>query len=210
MDDNLVNSIVKGIAYTENGGKPNLSSLKSGKTGEMKSIFQFTPDSWKRDAGEVLGNPNIPLNPDTETYVVRQKVKKWIQEGKTAKQIASMWNAGPGEPDAYTGKFSTGKSSTGVNKKYNVPFNVPDYANKVLKYSKQFYQESNPSGQTNQMTTQPKPQGIPPVLNSIVSMMKKATVQPKSQKTQTQPLGLLQQVMKTRGASRVSSKPKTV
>lgn len=135
----LTYAITKALAYQENGGKP--TTPKAGKTGEMKSIFQFTPDTWKKDAGDVLGDPNAPITADNETKVVTAKVSKWIDEGFNVKQIASMWNAGVGEPDAYTGKFSNGAPSKGVNKQYNQPFDVPTYASDVANYAKQFYTE---------------------------------------------------------------------
>lgn len=149
----LTYAITRALAYKENGGKPNLNNLKAGKTGEMKSIFQFTPDTWKKDAQEVLGDSNAQMTPDNETEVVTSKVSQWIDKGYTAKQIASMWNAGIGEPNAYTGKFSDGTSSKGVNKKYNVNFDVSKYANDVANYAKKFYQEDL----SKQITTQTSP-----------------------------------------------------
>lgn len=146
MDDTekIANSITKGIAYTENGGKPDISNPKTGSTGEAKSIFQYTPATWKRYAKEITGNEDIAMNADTETYITNEKVKQWIKKGYTAKQIASVWNAGESEKNAYTGKFSDGSLSVGLNKKYgNVKFDVPSYADKVQKYSKQFYHEKN-------------------------------------------------------------------
>lgn len=133
----LVEAIVKALGYTENGGAPKVSNTKAGKSGELKSIFQFEPDTWKEDAGKILGDPNAPLTPDNETYVVQQEVSKWLSEGKNIKQIASMWNAGEGEQDAYTGEFSDGSSSTGTNKE-GINYNVPEYADKVENYTKQF------------------------------------------------------------------------
>jgi hypothetical protein len=187
----LADAITKALAYTENGGAPNLSNPSQGKTGEMKSIFQFTPDTWKKDSMEVFGK-ETPLTPDTETYVAHQKVSKWVKEGKTASQIASMWNAGVGEPDAYTGKFSDGSPSTGVNKKYNQPFNVPAYAKKVLNYSKQFYQEKQPqSAPTPSVSTVQSP------VQSSKSPVNPLTPHP----------GLLSQVLKRR-ASKGMQMPK--
>lgn len=156
--DQLTDSIVKGIAYAENGGKPDLANLSKGSTGEEKSIFQFTLDTWKHDSSSFFGK-EVPLTPDNETYVMKQKVSKWIKEGYTASQIASMHNAGTGEPNAYSGKFSNGSSSIGINKKYGVKFDVPSYAKKVLAYSKQFYTEK-----TNK-----------PDISSIVNMVKNAS-----------------------------------
>jgi hypothetical protein len=41
--DMLANAITKAIATQENGGKIDLDNSKAGGSGEMKSIFQFTP-----------------------------------------------------------------------------------------------------------------------------------------------------------------------
>lgn len=132
----LAYAITKALAYTENGGKP--TNPQAGKTGELKSIFQFTPGTWKNYSTQTLGK-EVPITPDNETHVVVSKVSKWLEQGYTAKQIASMWNAGEGEPDAYTGKFSNGYSSIGVNHKYGVGYNVPRYADTLSNYAKQFY-----------------------------------------------------------------------
>ena len=101
----LAEAITKALGYTENGGKPDLSNLQAGKTGEMKSIFQYTPDTWKNYSQQVLGKV-VPLNPDNESVVTLKKVSDWLGKGYKPEQIASMWNAGVGEPDAYGGKFS--------------------------------------------------------------------------------------------------------
>lgn len=131
----LANAITKGIAYQENGGKLDLDNPVAGKSGEMKSIFQFTPNTWKGYSKEAFGK-EMPLNNDNETYVVKHKVKKWIDEGKTASQIASMWNAGEGHPNAYKEDWR-GTNTHGVH------YDTPAYAKNVLKYSKKFYQENS-------------------------------------------------------------------
>lgn len=137
MDDKeiLADAITKALAYQENGGKLNLGKTVAGKSGEMKSIFQFTPDTWANYSNQIYGKP-MPLNNDNETYVVKQKVLKWIDEGKTTSQIASMWNAGEGNPDAYKENWR-GTNSHGVK------YDTPAYATNVLKYAKQFYDEKS-------------------------------------------------------------------
>ena len=146
--DHLVSSIVKGLAYKENGGKVDLNNIRAGKTGEMKSIFQFLPATWKGYAKEVLGDENAPLNNENETKVVHEKVSKWLKEGRNVKQIASMWNAGTGEPDAWDGTFKAttkthkaGDPSKGILKKSGVAYDVPTYARDVEDYSKKFFDE---------------------------------------------------------------------
>lgn len=141
MDDKdlLANSIVKAIAYQENGGKPNVNNLSAGKSGEMKSIFQFEPATWKADSTAIFGKAT-PLTPDNETYVMKQKVLKWIDEGKNVEEMASIHNSG--NPDAYK------ENHKGVNK-YGVRYDTPAYASGVANYAKQFYQQDLKNSQTN-------------------------------------------------------------
>jgi hypothetical protein len=150
----LAEPITQALGYTENGGKPDISNPSSGKTGEMKSIFQFEPNTWKAYSQQVVGKP-LPMTADNESYVVLHKVNNWAnqlqKEGysqdKIPSMIASMWNAGPGEPMAYTGKFSDGTSSKGVNEKYGVKYDVPGYVNRFNNYFEKF---------SNQSTNTPK------------------------------------------------------
>lgn len=144
-----VDAITKALAYTENGGKPDIKSPKAGKTGEMASIFQLEPDTWKNYSTQVLGQV-VPLTPDVETYVVQKKIGQWLQQGYLPKQIASMWNAGVGEPDSYSGKFSDGTSSIGVNKKYGVKYDVPSYVDKFTGYLDEFLKSPSQSSQAEQ------------------------------------------------------------
>ncbi len=176
MDDKtaLTYAITRALAYQENGGKPDLKNLKAGKTGEMKSIFQFTPDTWKKDAGTFLGNSNAPLTPDNETEVMTKQIGKWIDDGYTVKQMASMHNAGIGEPNAYSGKFSNGSPSVGVNEKYGVKFNVPQYADDVANYAKDFYTNDLSKEITPTQNQQTSPTQV------SVNQPPKAQIQPQS------------------------------
>lgn len=136
----LALAVTKAIGYTENGGAPDIKNPSAGKSGELASIFQFEPGTWKAVAGKYLGNPNAPLTADNETIAETARVSDWLDQGYTPEQIFSMQNAGPGEPDAYTGKFSDGSSSTGTNK-YGVQYNVPSYVQKGMKYLSEFEPE---------------------------------------------------------------------
>lgn len=193
--EQLANAIVKAIGYTENGGKPDPAKTRAGKTGEMKSVFQFTPDTWKNYSKQVFGK-EMPLTPDAETYVVHTKVKGWLEKGYTPKQIASVWNAGPGEPDAYTGKFSDGSPSRGINKKYGVRFDVPSYADKVEKYVSEFtgdtgYKQKWETSETTPSTVKNDGQKDGP-LETIIALMKKGSA-PKIAQAPKQ--GLIQQTL---------------
>ena len=167
-------AIVKAIAYAENGGKP--KEIKAGKTGEMKSIFQFTPDTWKHYAKQISGDENLQMTPENESLVTYHKVGEWIKKGYNTEQIASMWNAGEHRPDAYKQNWK------GINKKYGVAYDTPAYAKKVSDYAKQFESgkdETTPAnkgligGLIAQKAQQSTPQAIP---QKIGSQMKEAKI----------------------------------
>lgn len=141
--DTKAKILTKAIAMQENGGKIPTNPV-AGQSGEMKSIFQFVPSTWKGYAKEVFGDENTPLTNDNEVTVMYSKIKKQLENGYTPAQIASMHNAGEDDPDAYTGTFnSTKKSSIGKND-YGVDYNVPDYVKGVEKYATQLMNKQSP------------------------------------------------------------------
>ena len=122
-----VKNLAIAIRQTESGG----DFKAQGKSGEY-GAYQFTEPTWKSYTQKHLGK-QIPLKestPEQQNEVAYKQLKEWKDKGLNVGQIASMWNAGEGEPDAYTGKFSNGAPSTGVNK-YKVKFDVPAYAKSV-------------------------------------------------------------------------------
>lgn len=161
MNPTIIKALTKAIAYNEHNGEP--KSVK-GKSGEMASIFQYTPPTWKAYSTEVLGK-ETPLDPNTESYVTAAKVGKWLEAGYTPEQVLSMWNAGSGEPNAWMGKFQkdtgshhSGDPSKGVNAKYQVPFDVPGYVKKGMGYFNQFSKEDGGQEQQQQQGVQQDPQ----------------------------------------------------
>lgn len=141
--EELAHAIVAALAYKENGGKPNLANPTGGPTGEMKSIFQFLPDTWREYATDILKDANAPLNNENELKVVLGKVKGWVNEGKTVGEIASKWNSGSFEKYRQNWK--------GVNKKYNVAYDTPQYAEDVINYAKKFHGEIQQAKATKQL-----------------------------------------------------------
>lgn len=163
LDPNIVD-IVKALAFTENGGAPNIDNPSAGASGETKSIFQFMPDTWKQYSQQAAGKV-LPLNAENEATVVYSKVANWEKQGYTPEQIASMWNAGEQNPDAYK------QSYKGTNKE-GVAFNTPVYVKKFTNYLKQFEGSTgnsqttptqNPPSQGGQLATN---QGNPGLLGS--------------------------------------------
>ena len=180
-------AVVKALAYTENGGAPNINAPSAGKTGEMKSIFQFVPSTWKSYAEQASGDGNLPMNAENETKVVYSKVHKWLQEGYKPEQIASMWNAGENKPDAYKQGYK------GINKKYGVAYDTPGYVKKFSSYLSQNDTGKNASSTANsaqptqlasqsgmisatQPTAQPVAPATPPFILKRKGMLNKPKV----------------------------------
>ena len=125
LDQDAIN-LAKAIRQTESGG----NFKAKGKSGEY-GAYQYTPDTWKATSSKY--GVNVPIEqatPEQQNEVTYRRIKEWKDSGRNVGQIASMWNAGEGEPDAYTGKFSNGKSAIGKNK-YGVDYSVPKYAKSV-------------------------------------------------------------------------------
>lgn len=128
LDPGVVN-LTKAIRQTESGG----NFQATGASGEY-GAYQFTAPTWSKLAGKYLGDSSIPLQsatPEQQNQVAYKQIADWKNSGYNVGQIASMWNAGEGEPNAYQGTFSNGKPSVGTNS-YGVSYSVPDYAKSVL------------------------------------------------------------------------------
>ena len=125
LDPQVVN-LAKAIRQSESGG----NFTAPGKSGEY-GAYQYTPATWAKDSASA--GVNVPLKqatPEQQNEVAYKKIKALKDQGLNVGQIASTWNAGEGEPNAYTGKFSNGSPSVGTNK-YGVKFDVPAYAKSV-------------------------------------------------------------------------------
>jgi hypothetical protein len=118
LDPQIVN-LAKSIRQTESG-----NSDVMGKSGEM-GAYQFTRPTW--EAYSKKFGITVPLDQATkeqQNEVVYKQIKEWKDKGHNIGEIASMWNAGGGRPNAYKENFK------GVNK-YGVSYDTPAYAQKV-------------------------------------------------------------------------------
>lgn len=163
LDPQIV-TLTKAIRQVESGG----NFQATGKSGEY-GAYQFTPDTWNNLSQKYIGK-KIPLQqatPEQQNQAAYSQIAEWKKAGYNVGQIASMWNAGQGEPDAYTGTFSNGKPSIGVNK-FGVKYSVPDYAKSVatayqqLKVGQQVgIDPNNPSSVGGEQMVQPSnPSGV--------------------------------------------------
>lgn len=148
LDPDAVN-LAKAIRQHESGGNFNATG-KSGETG----AYQFTAPTWKGYAKEVLGDSNAPMTPENQNQVAYTKIKQWKDGGKNVGQIASMWNAGEGKPNAYL------ENNVGVNK-YGVNYDTPAYAKKVAEIYQQLkgttQSPQNPQDTSKQQEQQNEP-----------------------------------------------------
>ncbi len=119
LDPQVVN-LTKAIRQTESGG----DFTAKGKSGEY-GAYQFTEPTWKTYASKYgINKPLKDATPQEQNEVVYKKIKEWKDAGNNVGQIASMWNAGESNKDAYLGGHS------GTNK-YGVHYDTGAYAKSV-------------------------------------------------------------------------------
>lgn len=146
LDPQALN-LAKAIAKTETGGHQDPYNAR-GASGEF-GAYQFMPETYKTYARKYLGDEKAPADMANQNKIVYSFIKEKKDAGFNPSQIASMWNAGEGRPNAYKEGFK------GTNAK-GVSFDVPGYAMKVSN----FYREL--SGNTAQASSVPSYQPQPP------------------------------------------------
>ncbi len=156
LDPAVVN-LAKAIRQSESGG----NFTAKGKSGEY-GAYQYTPDTWAKDSA--AAGVQIPLeksSKEDQNKVAYMKLKSLKDRGYNVGQVASVWNAGENEPNAYLGTFSDGSPSSGVNK-HGVKFDVPKYAKSVATA----YQKLKAGGQVqidpNNPSSTAAPDNAPP------------------------------------------------
>ncbi len=113
-------ALAKAIRTVESKGDWNAK----GKSGEF-GAYQFMPATWDAYSREAGVNAAYgSATPDQQNEVAYKKIKQWKDQGYNPGQIASMWNAGPGKPDAYKEGWK-GTNSQGVS------YDTPKYAKDV-------------------------------------------------------------------------------
>ena len=110
------------------------------------SLYQYTKGTWSSVAKKYLGDANAPMSVANENKATYLRIKDWRDKGMKPEQIASMWNAGEGKPNAYA------EGMSGVNK-YGVKYDVPAYVNRVMntfKTAAEEYKKLNPIPQNEE------------------------------------------------------------
>ncbi len=121
MDADVV-LLAKAIRQHESGNR----AVLPGEGAEVggASRYQYTHGTWKEVAQKYLGNANAPMTLENENKATYLRLLDWKKKGYNPAQIASMWNAGEGRPDAYKENWR------GTNK-WGVKYDTPAYVDKV-------------------------------------------------------------------------------
>jgi len=122
LDQDVVN-LTKAIRQVESKKNP----TARGASGEF-GYYQFMPDTWASTTQKYKG-ASVPVEqatPELQNEMAYRQVKEWKDAGYNPGQIASMWNAGPGKPNAYREGWK------GTNE-YGVSYDTPAYAESVAK-----------------------------------------------------------------------------
>lgn len=124
--DPQVKNLVSAIGRAETGTPNPKAYIQKGASGEF-GRYQFVPGTYKSYAKKYLGNENAEPNVENQNKIAYSFVKEKKDAGYNPAQIASMWNAGEGRPNAYK------ENHKGVNSK-GVQYDTPAYVAKVSKY----------------------------------------------------------------------------
>lgn len=121
--DPQVKALTQAIGEAETGPSSPEAYNKKGASGEF-GRYQFMPTTYKNYAQKYLGDSNAQPSVENQNKIAYSFVKEKKAAGYNPAQIASMWNAGEGKPDAYK------ENHKGVNSK-GVVYDTPAYALKV-------------------------------------------------------------------------------
>lgn len=161
LDQDVVR-MAKAIRQKESGNKQVIPGEGSSVGGA--SLYQYTHGTWKDVAKRYLGDENALMTPENENQASYKRIKEWKDKGYNIGQIASMWNAGEGEPNAYLGKWEkttsthkAGNPSSGTNE-YGIPYDVPGYAKKIAEEYQKLKSEEKQNTNIYQTSPAPIPQ----------------------------------------------------
>lgn len=149
--DPTIKALVSSIGEAETGTSSPEAYTKKGASGEY-GRYQMMPETYKARAQKYLGDANAMPSIENQNKIQYEWVKEMKGKGYNPAQIASMQNAGEGEPDAYKGTFTngrhTGMPSTGTND-YGAQYDVPAYTQKVSAAYERLKQQQGVSQQTH-------------------------------------------------------------
>lgn len=148
-------NLTKAIFQKESG----LNYNAVGDAGTSHGAGQWQPETWKAQAGDILGDPNAPMTPENQSVVAQGTIRKMIAQGKNAAQIAATWNSG-----SDTGWEN--KVGVATINGQRVPYNVPQYVKDVTDLYQHYKNQSVGQTQGTQNNGLPQaPQTPQPLLS---------------------------------------------
>lgn len=118
--------LAKSIALVETSGTLDCSMIgKNGETG----CHQFLPSTWISYSKDVFGSV-VEQTPANAQKVTEAKMREWIAQGLTDRQIFLLWNQG-----------NTGKCIKGINSK-GVRYDSCAYAERALQILREISTEA--------------------------------------------------------------------
>lgn len=142
--DPQVKAFIKAIRQVESGGNYTARS-KDGSFG----AYQFIKPTWDATAKKYgVTSAWEKATPQEQDKVAYMQVKEWKDKGYNVGQVASMWNAGAGRPNAYVENVKSTNTS-------GVKYDVAGYAKKVATFYHQF-KAGGDFAQNNQQEVTPE------------------------------------------------------
>lgn len=138
-------NLAKAIRQKESGGDYNAV----GDNGTSRGAWQWQAATWKGHAQEILGDANAEMTPEHQNVVAKGMMRKYIQQGKDAAQIAAIWNSG-------SDKGWENKVGTNVINGKPIQYNVPQYVKSVTENYQKFKSESQLQQQEVQQPEAPQ------------------------------------------------------
>lgn len=157
-DDPQAVNLAKSIRQAETGDSEDPYNQK-GASGEF-GAYQFMPETYKNYAQKYLGDANAQPSVENQNKIAYSFVKEKKDAGYNPAQIASMWNAGEGKPDAYKENYR-GTNAEGVS------YDTPAYSAKVSQYYKQLSAGQTPIAAAVPASTNNNAEQNPSLLSSL-------------------------------------------
>lgn len=127
--DPTIKALASAIGQAETGPSSPAAYTQKGASGEF-GRYQFMPATYKNYAQKYLGDAAAQPTVENQNKIAYSFVADKKAAGFNPAQIASMWNAGEGKPDAYKENYK-GTNAQGVE------YDTPAYVQKVSQYYQQ-------------------------------------------------------------------------
>ena len=181
-------ALTKAIRQVESGGNFKARS-KDGSFG----AYQFLKSTWDNTARKYGVNAEWEkATPQQQNEVAYKQIKEWKDKGHNVGEIASMWNAGAGRPQAYLQGLK-GTNSSGVN------YNVANYAKKVATLYQGYKGQVQPQVQQEPIEPMDSVEPVEPTIPEQKQIIQSQGLPTSARRDRTQPTlvgGIIRDIVK--------------